>query len=87
MAANPQVVNTDTTIVYDGVTVPLIRGTVIDMPASGALATALSGKVTAMTAQQWTPGSSDSVCPGSLAGGGENGYGPGHTPYNSGQLG
>lgn len=84
MAANPQIVTANTTITYDGVTVPLMRGQVIDMPASGALATALSGKVTPMSAQQQVPGSSDSICPGSLAG---LTAGGGTDPYNAHQAG
>jgi hypothetical protein len=85
MAANPQIVTANTTITYDGVTVPLMRGQVIDMPASGALATALSGKVVAMTAQQQVPGSSDSISSfgqlsSQLAGGGND-------PYNAHQAG
>jgi len=97
MAANPQVVNTDLSIVYDGVTSRLQRGAVIDMPSGSALANAttyvppgttsnsaaLSTRVTAMSAQQCTPGSSDSVNIANLAvlrGGGND-------PYNAGENG
>jgi hypothetical protein len=46
MAANPQLVTADTTITYDGVSQRVTRGTVIDVPAGSALATALSGFIT-----------------------------------------
>ena len=83
MAANPQLVTSNTTAVYDGVTVPLVRGTVIDVPNGSVLATALSGKVTPLTAQQQIPGSSDSLGAGSLAS-----AQAGHTePYSWGQAG
>jgi hypothetical protein len=97
MAANPQIVNADIVITYDGVKVPLVRGQVIDMPAGGALANApafiytgyntlsssgtLSSHVTAMSAQQATPVSSDSIAPPSLA----NATGGGGQPYAWGQ--
>jgi hypothetical protein len=87
MAANPQMVTANTTATYDGVIVPLMRGTVIDVPNGSALATALSGKIVALSAQQQIPGSSDSLGAGSMAAGMENGYGPGKVPYNAGQAG
>jgi len=40
-----------------------------------------------VSAQNQIPGSSDSLGAGSLAGGMENGYGPGKLPYNAGQVG
>lgn len=52
MAANPQLVTTDITITYDGVSQRITRGTVIDMPVGSALATALGANVTPLTAQQ-----------------------------------
>ena len=65
MAARPMVVNTTIpygTFTYDGVPNNVIlRGTVIDVPAGSALNTALGASITAMTAQQTQPGSSDSV--------------------------
>jgi hypothetical protein len=83
MAANPQLVTSNTTVVYDGVTVQLMRGVIIDVPNGSALATALSGKVIALSAQNQIPGSSDSLGAGSLAAGQS-----GHTsPYSWGQAG
>lgn len=84
MAANPQLVTANTTITYDGVSVPLMRGTVIDVPNGSALATALSGKVAALTAQQQIPGTSDSLGAGTLAG---STAGGGTDPYNAHQAG
>jgi hypothetical protein len=52
MAANGQLVTADITITWDGVSVRLPRGTVIDVPAGSALATALSGSITALTSTQ-----------------------------------
>ena len=52
MAANGQVVTADITITYDGVSQRIPRGTVIDVPAGSALATALSGSIVALTSQQ-----------------------------------
>jgi hypothetical protein len=77
-------VTSNTTVTYDGVVVPLLRGTVIDVPNGSALATALSGKITAVTAQQQVPGSSDSLGAGSGLSAGQSG----HTePYSWGQVG
>jgi hypothetical protein len=98
MAANPQVVNVNCTMVWDGVKTNLLRGQVIDVPAGSAQmsattyvppgstsnSAALSTRVTAMTAQQQVPGSSDSVSPASLA---TQQAGGGVDPYNSGQEG
>jgi hypothetical protein len=84
MAANPQMVTANTTATYDGVITPLMRGTVIDVPNGSALATALSGKIVALSAQQQVPGSSDSLGAGSLAG---SRAGGGTDPYNAGQVG
>ena len=65
MALNPQVVTKDIpagTFTYDGVPNTRIpRGTVMDIKAGSALATALSSFITAETAQQCTQVSSDSV--------------------------
>jgi len=52
MAANGQLVTSDITIVWDGVSVRLPRGTVIDVPAGSTLATALSGSIVALTSTQ-----------------------------------
>ena len=91
MAANPVVVTKNITITYDGVKVPLLRGQVIDMPVGGTLANApvvgggtLSANVANMTAQQVTPGGSDSVNPAALA---TQQAGGGVDPYNAGQAG
>ena len=98
MAANPQIVNTDLSLVYDGVTTRVPRGTVIDMPASGALASAttfvppgttsnsaaLSTRVTALSAGNQAPGASDSI---NIAGLASITRGGGIDPYNAGQLG
>lgn len=71
MAANPQIVTKDIpagTFTYDGVRNARIpRGTVIDVPAGSALATALAGFIAAESAQQCTPVSSDSVNAASLS--------------------
>lgn len=83
MAANPQLVTSNTTVTYDGVVTQLMRGWVIDVPNGSALATALSGKVVALPAQSQIPGSSDSLGAGSLAS-----AQAGHTsPYSWGQAG
>ena len=55
MALNGYVVNVTTTVTWDGVSVRLARGTVIDSPApSGSNLAALitAGKLTALTSQQ-----------------------------------
>jgi hypothetical protein len=53
MAANPQLVKTDITVTWDGVSQRIPRGTVIDVPAGSALLTALgSTNLTALTTQQ-----------------------------------
>jgi len=52
MAANGYVVNTGVQITWDGVSQWIPRGTVIDVPAGSALATALSGNLTALTSMQ-----------------------------------
>ena len=55
MALNPYVVNTDVTITWDGVSVRIPRGTVIDTPASSGtnLAATIGGSnLTALTSQQ-----------------------------------
>jgi hypothetical protein len=71
MALHPFVVNTTipyNTFTYDGVPNNVIlRGTVIDVPPSSALATALSTYVTAMTTQQQQPGTSDSISPSGVS--------------------
>lgn len=77
MAANPQVVNTDTTITYDGVSQRIPRGTVIDVPNGSALATALSGNITALTTQQKQDGGGQAVSVPGL----ENLVGGGQLPY------
>ena len=47
---------------YDGVpNNVMLRGTVIDVPAGSALNTALGSYITAASAQQQQPGSSDSI--------------------------
>lgn len=88
MALNPQIVTKDIpagTFTYDGVPNQRIpRGTVFDLKAGSALATALAGFITAESAQQQTPVSSDSINPASL----ENflGQQPNwSSPYNWGQ--
>lgn len=83
MANRPMVVNTTTTITYDGVPVRITRGTVIDVPSGSALNTALGANITAMTAQQIIPGSSDSINQAALA----NVTGGGNDPYSAGQTG
>jgi hypothetical protein len=51
MAANPQVVNTDITMTWDGASQRVARGTLIDVPAGSALQTALgSENLTALPA-------------------------------------
>lgn len=55
MALNPYVVNTDVTVTWDGVSVRIPRGTVIDTPSSGnnGLYNAItSSNLTALTSQQ-----------------------------------
>lgn len=90
MARNTQLVIKDIpagTFTYDGVSNQRIpRGTVIEVPVGSALATALAGFIAAESAQQVTPGSSDSVNPAAL----ENSQGSGQQQgwpgvYNWGQ--
>jgi len=55
MALNPYVVATDVTITWDGVSQRIMRGTVIDTPASSGsnlAATIGAGNLTALTSQQ-----------------------------------
>ena len=55
MALNPYVVNADVTITWDGVSQRIMRGTVIDTPASAGTklaATIGAGNLTALTSQQ-----------------------------------
>lgn len=53
MAANPQVLNTDVTITWDGASQRIARGTVIDVPNPSALRTTIgAGNLTALTTQQ-----------------------------------
>lgn len=83
MANNPQVVNTDITVTWDGVSQRIPRGTLIDVPASSALFTALGGgNLTALTSQQTNDGGGISV--GVFM---ENTAGGGRDPYNAGQVG
>lgn len=95
MALAPYIVNTDLILIWDGVKTRLGRGTVLDMPAGQAIlsanttlpngsgSAALSTRITALTAQQQVPGSSDSLGVTSL----ENTAGGGVDPYNAGQAG
>lgn len=77
MAANPQVVNTDVTITYDGVSQRIARGTVIDVPVGSALATALGANTTALTSQQKQDGGGQAVSVPGM----ENLVGGGQLPY------
>jgi len=86
MAANGYVLNTDATVTWDGVSVRLARGTVIDSPASGALVTALSTAITALTSNQQQDMNGISLGPGGPPVGhgavtGTTGTGPGASPY------
>jgi hypothetical protein len=83
MAARPMLVNATVTITYDGVSVRIPRGAVIDVPAGSTLNTALGSNITALTSQQQIPGSSDSVNQSGLY----NLTGGGNDPYNAGQAG
>lgn len=89
MAARPMLVTSNVpagTFTYDGVpNAPILRGTVIDIPAGSALNTALTSFTTALSSQQQVPGSSDSLgsfgqLSSQLAGGGTD-------PYNAHQAG
>lgn len=99
MAANPQIVTVDCTLVWDGVRYNLMRGMVIDIPSGSAMLSAttyappqrtttngaanLSTRIAAATAQQVTPGSSDSIGAANM----ENAMGGGVNPYSFGQTG
>jgi hypothetical protein len=77
MAANGKIVNTDITVTWDGVSQRIARGTVIDVPASGALITALgAGNLTSLTVQQQSSDGGVSIGPfmESLTGGGQEPY-------------
>ena len=77
MAANGKIVNTDITVTWDGVSQRIARGTVIDVPASGSLITALgAGNLTALTTQQQSSdgGVSIGAFMESLTGGGQEPY-------------
>ena len=77
MALNPRVVNVDITVVWDGVSQRIPRGTLIDVPAGSALLAALgSGNLTALTSQQTSDGGGISVGPFM-----ENTVGGGVEPY------
>jgi hypothetical protein len=52
MAANPRLVNTDTTFTYDGVSQRLMKGSIVDVPSGSALETAIGiGNLTALDAE------------------------------------
>ena len=73
MAANGYVVNVDVVIVWDGVSQRIMRGTVIDSPAAGALVTAIgAGNLTALTSKQTASMNGQAVGPfcENLTGGG-----------------
>ena len=77
MAANGKIVNTDITVTWDGVSQRIARGTVIDVPASGALITALgAGNLTSLTTQQQSSDGGVSIGPfmENLTGGGQEPY-------------
>lgn len=80
MAANPQIVTSDITITYDGVPQRLMRGTIVDVPAGSALATALSGSISALTTAQ-----KNDNWGGSLGSFMENLVGGGQEPYSVAQ--
>jgi hypothetical protein len=82
MASNPQLVNTDCTITWDGASQRIPRGTVIDVPAGSALATALGGNITALTTQQKSSNGGVSLGACLL----ENVVGGGQEPNSSGQV-
>lgn len=54
MAANPRMVNTDTTVTWDGGTFRVLAGQIVDIPAGSALETAYGGasNLTNLSAQQ-----------------------------------
>jgi hypothetical protein len=81
MASNPQLVNADCTITWDGVSQRIPRGTVIDVPAGSALATALGSNITALTTQQKSSNGGSSLGPFL-----ENLTGGGNEPSNWGQV-
>jgi hypothetical protein len=81
MAANPQLVTADCVITYDGVPQRIPRGTVIDVPAGSALATALGANITALTTQQKSSNGGSSLGACLL----ENLVGGGQEPNASGQ--
>jgi len=77
MAANPQIVNVDVTITYDGVSQRIARGTLIDVPNPSTLRTAIgAGNLTAATTQQQNCDGGVSVGPFM-----ENAVGGGQLPY------
>lgn len=77
MAANPQIINQDTTVTWDGVSQRIPRGTLIDVPPGSALQTAIgSSNLTALTAQQTSNTGGISVGPFM-----ENTVGGGSEPY------
>jgi hypothetical protein len=84
VAANPQLVIKDIpkgTFTYDGVPNNYIaRGTIIDVPASSALATALSGFISALTTAQAYAGYAFG------ASNIEDVTGGGNLPFNQGQV-
>lgn len=85
MAANPQLVKTNIppgTFTYDGVPNQMIlRGTVIDVPAGSALATALGANITPLTAQQLGPNGADGLGAGGTLS--SQGAGGGGEPYTA----
>lgn len=86
MAANPYVLNADVTITWDGVSVRLMRGTVIDTPASSGsnlAATIGSSNLTALPSQVTSDMGGISSAADRMA----NKTGGGQMPYSWGQVG
>ena len=54
MALNPRMVNTDTPVTWDGGTILVPAGTIVDIPAGSALETAYGGasNLTSLSGQQ-----------------------------------
>jgi hypothetical protein len=80
MAANGVLITNTVTVTWDGGPQRLIRGTILDSPAGGALLTAIGGaNYTALTSQQQgttNPGPDASVFRSNA----------GTEPYNAGQV-
>jgi hypothetical protein len=88
MALNGYILNADVTVTWDGVSVRLARGTVIDTPASSGsnlaatILAAVGSSLTSLTSQQTSSNNGQMLGVPTF----ENKTGGGNLPYNAGQC-